>query len=415
MSQAAPIFVVGHPRSGTTLLAAMLGAHSHLDCGPETLLFARLAKADPDRVLDPRTWPGSGVSFVQSLHLRDQSVAELFGQPEEAVRAYLKARPPSVAALLESLTAAHAAANGKPRWVEKTPGQLIYAEEIRAGWPEAQIVRLVRDPRAVALSMSRVPFAGETPAIHLVGVARADRLSRDFFRRDQGSLTIRYEDLVSDPQTTLLRVCEFLGEAFEPQMIERPESAGLAAPHEWWKAKASEPIDTSRIEAWRAEMSEEDARLAGLICRDMLLEHGYPGARQPRFTVSVVPVADTEYTAKEALALGLAAVDGVVEPTAPVDVRQLRTRGRWMFLGQFNQLGLELGPGRAKRFAALAELGLLLATRRLRGRPVPWVVRHTRRPLALDLTSRLSGRLVQLLARRVSAEEAAALLSREAR
>src|SRR5687768_17107064 len=103
-SSGPPVFVVGVPRSGTTLLAAMLGAHPLIDCGPETRLLSRFEDADTARLLDPRSWPGPAADFVLGLALRDTPVHEVFGVPTEAVRAHLAGRRPSVAALLESLT-----------------------------------------------------------------------------------------------------------------------------------------------------------------------------------------------------------------------------------------------------------------------------------------------------------------------
>src|SRR5262245_44128335 len=120
MQPFSPIFVVGVPRSGTTLLAAMLGSHPRLDSGPETFLLTHLRGRERE-VLDPRDWPRAATRFVCSLRLRDQPVHLLYGRSSEQVAAVLAARPPGIPALFESLTAARAEANGKARWVEKTP------------------------------------------------------------------------------------------------------------------------------------------------------------------------------------------------------------------------------------------------------------------------------------------------------
>ena len=158
--------------------------------------------------------------------------------------------------MLESLTSARAAANGKPRWAEKTPRHLLSLPAIRAAWPDAQIVRVVRDPRDVALSASRVPFADQSVVANLCLCARQDRISREFFATDGNAYVLRFEDLLADPRAVLERLCTFLGESFDPLMIARPDAAtGLAADREWWKRKAAEPLDPSRAGAWQADMS----------------------------------------------------------------------------------------------------------------------------------------------------------------
>src|SRR5687768_3229239 len=136
MDLGAPVFVVGLPRSGTTLLAAMLGAHSRLDCGPETHFFSHLQRARSDRILTPRTWPRRGVELITSIVVGDTPVHHLFDVSTDELEAFLAARPPSVQVLLESLTAIRAARHRKARWIEKTPNHLLHVEKIRSLYPE---------------------------------------------------------------------------------------------------------------------------------------------------------------------------------------------------------------------------------------------------------------------------------------
>ena len=78
----APVFVVGVARSGTTLLSAMLSAHTRLDCGPESRFFARYRHLDArarERLLDPMTWPRPAVDFIASLRNQGHPITELFG------------------------------------------------------------------------------------------------------------------------------------------------------------------------------------------------------------------------------------------------------------------------------------------------------------------------------------------------
>ncbi len=183
----APVFVVGVARSGTTLLSAMLSAHPRLDCGPESRFFARYRHLDARaraRILDPATWPRPAVDFMASLRNQGHPVTELFGLTLPEIGTYLAGRQPSTTAMLESLTVLHAQRAGKARWVEKTPRHLLMTETLRAGWPEAYIVRIVRDPRDVALSLARMPFAKDSVVGNLVRIDDDDRASRDRIETD---------------------------------------------------------------------------------------------------------------------------------------------------------------------------------------------------------------------------------------
>lgn len=375
---AAPIFIVGLPRSGTTLLAAMLAAHPAIDCGPETFFFARLPR-DLTRLTDPATWPGPALVYLCSLRLRDALVHEMYGRTRADMERHLTGRPPSLAVMLEALTAARAAALGKRRWVEKTPRHLGRLRLIRATFPDAAVVRLVRDPRDTALSLTRVPFASDSLLVNLDAVARSDRAAESAARTDPWLLTVRYEDLVLSPEQVLRAVCEFVAEAFDPRMLKpREGAAGLAAAHEWWKGKESGPLDPSRVEAWRREMGATDQRIAAVICHDMIERHGYPEAVLPRTIVAIEPdapgfIARDERTARR-LALGRVVVrprsagGGATAsssgPRGAVDLVYWPADGRdpW-----------RLGRTRKRRARSLARMAFLLARRRMTRRPATWV------------------------------------------
>ena len=134
----------------------MLSAHPGLDCGPESRFFYGLRPKELAAVLADPAWPARAVRAISGLVTAQQSVLTAFDVTAEDVRAYLAARPPSVPALLESLTVPHAQRAGKPRWVEKSTDHLVRTTEIRAAWPDAPIIRIVRDPRTC-------PFAARNP------------------------------------------------------------------------------------------------------------------------------------------------------------------------------------------------------------------------------------------------------------
>ena len=246
----APVFVVGGPRSGTTLLSAMLAAHSAFDCGPETHClsrWSRLAQSERDRILDPADWPERATAYVCSLSLGKQPIYPMYDLSLEDVRTWLVSRPPSLATMLESLTAQRAERLGAPRWVEKTPRHLEVPELITEAWRQARIVRIVRDPRDAAVSLTRVPFGTPSLLTNLSVLARMNEAAAEFYRGSPQAMTVRYEDLVAAPQRELQRICEFVGVEYESAMVDdRRGATGVAADHEWWKGDATGPLDRSR-------------------------------------------------------------------------------------------------------------------------------------------------------------------------
>ena len=400
----APVFVVGIARSGTTLLSSMLTAHSRLDCGPESRFFARLRHLDDDEraaLVDEATWPVPAVDFIAGLGNQGHPIIELFGLSTDDIRSWLADRPPSIAAMLESLTVQHAERAGKARWVEKTPRHLLMLETLRELWPDARIVRIVRDPRDVALSLVRMPFATDSVIANLIRVDHDDRISRRFVASDQGTLSLRYEDLLARPEVELRRICDFIGEDFDPDMLaSRGEGGAVAAEHEWWKASVSGPIDPSRIGRWRSEMAPEAQRFASVHLVRYLDEHGYEGGRKPRHRVAIVPAGAQIGAKHEGLLVDLAARDTAVVRPAPRHFSDLRRQRRLVYFGLKGQLDPSRNWPVARRLGALVGLVALGLERRIRRRPLLWVRKQTLRTRrATDPFERLTAVVLRVLAR----------------
>ena len=141
-----PIFIVGVPRSGTTLLAAMLGAHPRLACGPETHFFHYLP-ADADGLCRGDDWPRAAIDYLYSIRHVGESIPANYGLTRPELTEALARKEPSVPSILSGMVEIYAGRNGKPRWVEKTPDHLPHVARIRRYYPDSPIVRILRDPR----------------------------------------------------------------------------------------------------------------------------------------------------------------------------------------------------------------------------------------------------------------------------
>ena len=406
----APVFVVGGPRSGTTLLSAMLAAHSAFDCGPETHFlsrWSRLAQSERERILDPADWPERATAYVCSLSLGKKPIYPMFGLEREEVRAWMAVRPPSLATILESLTAQRAGRNGAPRWVEKTPRHLEVPELIVETWPHARIVRIVRDPRDAAVSLTKVPFGTPSLLTNLSVLARMNEAAADFYRESGVALTVRYEDLVATPEPELRRMCEFIDVDYEPGMLEdRSGATGVAAEHEWWKGDATGPLDRSRSGRWTEERPPAVQHYAAINLGPLLEEHGYGEAAAPKKELAIVPAGDAINAKYDDVLLALAQADVAIKRPIPSTIEDLHLQEPLVFFGVVGQLDPDRQRPPARRVFDIARLGLLLLTRRVQGRPVVWVRRLSlirRHPN--DGGERFIARMLQVLAVAAEAED----------
>lgn len=275
-----PIFIVGVPRSGTTLLAAMIGAHSRISCGTETDYFHFLAQADANEICNQAKWPEGAVNFLCAMtQAKDKSPVPMnYGLTRDILWNRLNNAPRNPASILRAITEFPMEQQGKYRWAEKTPRHIFHLKKIRELFPNARIIRIIRDPRDTALSIIKAPWqwAPRNYAAALYMWKFCDDAGRAFFESDSLSLSIRYEELICQPTASLMRICDFIGENYEPSMLETHESYkqinSIAEP---WKVKVGQALDQTRVSVWQRELSHEDKMLSLAIVGDRLLDYGY--------------------------------------------------------------------------------------------------------------------------------------------
>lgn len=274
--QKQPIFITGVGRSGTTLLAAMIGAHSRISCGPETHFFARLDEVNIKEICEKSTWPIRASRFLATMMHSQVTVSSKYKLTEEGISKYLKDREPSISNLLSCLTEQYMHRHAKFRWAEKTPDHLRYVNQIRQYFPNSPILRIVRDPRDVALSLSKVPWGSNSFSDALIMWRYYDNISRDFFSKDNLSYTLHYEDLVLKPEEELKKICNFIGEEFETSMLDTSNSSKrVNIRNVPWKKMSNQPPNKSRIFVWKNELPNSRNQLSESILGDRMKEYGY--------------------------------------------------------------------------------------------------------------------------------------------
>jgi hypothetical protein len=265
-----PTVVLGVSRSGTTLLKAMLDAHSQLAIPSESYFL-------------PQLWDRHGEQPERDAFVEDLGRLERlreWGVDPEQVRARLPAQP-TFAQAVQSIFQLYAESRGKPRFGEKTPLYMQHLDVLDRAFPDARYVHIVRDGRDAAVSllaMTRKPrFNLSRPR----GIGDFAVAWQREVRGAQGfGLThpyheLRYEDLVEEPESRLREVCAFLELEYEPGMLEyhRREDPSLYADH---PRLAEPPVRDTR--SWRKELRPADAALFEAIAGDLLAELGYERA-----------------------------------------------------------------------------------------------------------------------------------------
>lgn len=287
-----PIFVVGPPRSGTTLLAALLGAHSNIACGTETRFFHALAHAKLNNLLSPRDWPEPALDFLYATKEEGTPIPVNYGLDRDQIKAYLSSEKPSIRAILNAILQPHTTRLEKRRWLEKTPVHIVYVDHIRKYFPESPIIRIIRDPRDTAISNAKIQTTlPRSFTSSLLAWRESEKWSSEFFASDKLAYTVRYEDLVSNPEQELRKLCEFIGEAYEQNMLDTSESYyAVNSIKEEWKTKVATPLDKNRTYAWQKTLAEDLQIQAECIVGDIIKKYGYESTHNLGDYINVFPL-----------------------------------------------------------------------------------------------------------------------------
>lgn len=223
-----PIFIVGMPRSGTTLLEQILARHPHVqDAGELRDMLCQLRWVC-DRVGGPHLDEALCVAA-------EQADMGLLG------RRYLEK------------TAWRA--NGRAFFTDKMPANFLLVDHIARALPQARILHMVRDPMEVCFSNLKELFVDAYPqtydqremAAHFI---RYRGLMRHWHSRHPGRiLDISYEDLVRAPEAAARRVLDFCGLAWDPDVLAMgPRTSSVATAS---AAQVREPIHVRYVGQWR--------------------------------------------------------------------------------------------------------------------------------------------------------------------
>jgi hypothetical protein len=264
-------FVVGCPRSGTTLLSVLLDRHSRLCVPPETAFFDEIAPRLP-AVRDD-------AALLQVLRAWRRLPELQLEAP--AVLAHLLSQsggPLSPERVLSGLLDLYAQARGKPRCGEKTPQHLAHAHTLLRCFPDAPILCLLRDGRDVALSLRSMPWwpgSDLKAAAHhwkscLRQMEACVQAAPDRFQ------VVRYEDLAARPEATLASVMAALHEHFEPWQLDAARPSGVVlARSRAWKGQALEAVDAARTGARRVAADPQELAWLDEVLGDDLRHLGY--------------------------------------------------------------------------------------------------------------------------------------------
>jgi hypothetical protein len=289
----APVFIVGCPRSGTTLLQRLLDAHSHVAIAPETHFIRRLwldrsKRGDLNEDVVFEYLVGEVLALPEVLDMR---------LDRDAFRESARQIDRTYSALFALLLCQYAKGRHATVVGEKTPNHLLYMDILHGFFPAARFIHIVRDPRAVVNSWRTVPWSTGSIQGDTRVWARYIRTARSQGLPAGSVMTLTYEALISKPESTLRRICTFLQLPFEPGMLLFYEKASdtVDVTREPWKADTSRRLSDQAISGWRDTLSGDDVQtVERLAWREMLI-FGYRPSMVRLLWVKAISILRTRW------------------------------------------------------------------------------------------------------------------------
>lgn len=271
----APVFVLGCPRSGTTVLYHMLlSAGDFAVYRAESNVFNLLVprfrgmRTEKDRRDLLRVWLRSKAFRVSGLD-RDEISEKIISTCRNG------------GDFLRTVMAEVAVKQGVQRWADCTPDHLLYMQEIKRQIPEALFIHIIRDGRDVALSYSRQNWShplpwDETDRLAVAGlywewVVKEGR--KDGQRLAEDYQEVRFEDLIANPQESLTKLGEFIEHDLDYEKIQQRGIGSVSEPNSSFAREKEKQFNP--VGRWKTTMSAEEVASLEDVIGGFLNEMGY--------------------------------------------------------------------------------------------------------------------------------------------
>jgi hypothetical protein len=272
-----PLFIIGTERSGTNLLRLILNAHSAIAVphpphivklfDPLELLYGNLAvDANFRRLI-------KDVCRLVELHTYPWEIMP----NREAVFRDVQER--NLLCIYFAVYDQFLSFTGKQRWCCKSTFMIEHVADILSYYPDARFIFMVRDGRDVAASAKSSIFNHFHVYYSALRWQREQRRGLEWLATlpPEQILLLKYEDLISDVEATVRKLCVFLGEPFEEQMLayhlsgEARKSGALSVSWE----NTAKPVIKGNANKYRCQLTQKEIMQFEAIAHEEMQELSY--------------------------------------------------------------------------------------------------------------------------------------------
>ncbi|MBW6459734.1 MAG: sulfotransferase [Bacteroidales bacterium] len=308
-------FILGRPRSGTTLLRTLFDAHPNVQIPPECKFILDLyPKYGKKKSWSEKDLAGFYDDLVQQWRF-DIWTIDLEGLKNDLISFTGEAPYSRICKVVYDHYRSFYEKDEMLWFGDKNPGYTIYTERLLKIFPDAKFIQILRDYRDNYVSVKDVDF--ELPVPSLVATKWKlfyKNVRRASLKNPDRYITVRYEDLVDDPEKEMKTICAFLGIVYRPEMLEfykKEDEIFKVYPKEFitkYHANLVNKVNKSRSGIWKQKLSVKEVMLADLAVGRTAEEAGYQ-RQYNRFGISLYLLASPGIILAYALAFLTLLVD----------------------------------------------------------------------------------------------------------
>lgn len=266
----------------------MLNRHSQIASATETHFFDFVSRRDYD-------WKNFNLNnftrligesrikdFIESAKINKERLVKNFKQdPESKNQSKLEIDQFYKKEVFDLLMNSFLDQKAKSRLCENTPQHLYNIEEIITLYPEAKFIHIIRDGRDTTSSLMEMPWRPKgllnNARFWLQNLKRVSKVRNKLKNDSQYILELRYEELILDSEASLKRICIFLDEDFESNLLDSDKDQAPVFAH-WesaWKHKCMSKLNPTSVGIWKKKLDEDQRAILNWYLKDALIGLGY--------------------------------------------------------------------------------------------------------------------------------------------
>ncbi len=274
-----PFFIIGSGRSGNTLLRSLLVAGDEVTIPPESYVLPRVYRRY--KMLSFLDWDILSSAIIAEF----EAYKEFYTWEVNLFEAHQKVRnfKKNERSLAHILNAVYGTYNEKEgsnvkRWGDKTPINTIFIDKISKIFPKAQYIQIIRDPRDVVCSYVKAGLYDN----HLEALSfwKQANLKAEVLKKNlpaSNFYQIKYEDLVTSPETELPKICTFLNIKYDSNMLSFWKNKDQLGDVKYNKhhSNIGNPINSSSIGKWKNVLPDETVSVIMERARPLMKRYNY--------------------------------------------------------------------------------------------------------------------------------------------